>query len=92
MMQWFAVFVVVLVWISDRDSHFKNEVVRRVQKVPNAKHHFATANCPWSNGIVESACKQVVHSFRAVLSELKMYVDEWPDVVNLDQNVLNNFL
>jgi Integrase core domain/Integrase zinc binding domain len=32
LMQWFAVFGVVLLWISDRGSHFKNEVVRRVQK------------------------------------------------------------
>jgi hypothetical protein len=47
LMRWFAVFGVVLLWISDRDSHFKNEVVRRVQKELKAKHHFTTANCPW---------------------------------------------
>jgi hypothetical protein len=29
--RWIAVFGVVLLWISDRGSHFKNEVVRRVQ-------------------------------------------------------------
>jgi Integrase core domain len=28
LMRWFAVFGVVLLWISDRGSHFKNEVVR----------------------------------------------------------------
>jgi hypothetical protein len=32
LMRWFAVFGVVLLWISDRGSHFKNEVVQRVQK------------------------------------------------------------
>jgi hypothetical protein len=32
LMRWFTVFGVVLLWISDRDSHFKNEIVRRVQK------------------------------------------------------------
>jgi transposase InsO family protein len=71
LMRWFAVFGVVLLWISDRGSHFKNEVVRRVQKGLKAKHHFTTANCPWSNGTIESACKQVIHAFRAVLSELR---------------------
>jgi Chromo (CHRromatin Organisation MOdifier) domain len=86
------VFDVVLLWISDRGSHFKNEVVRRVQKELNAKHHFITANCPWPNGTIESACKQVIRAFRAVLSELKMYADEWPEVVNMVQSVLNNSL
>jgi Integrase core domain/RNase H-like domain found in reverse transcriptase/Integrase zinc binding domain len=82
LLRWFAVFGVVLLWKADRGSHFKNEVVQRVQKELKAKHHFTAANCPWSNGPIESACKQVIRAFRAVLSELKMYADEWPDVVN----------
>jgi hypothetical protein len=86
------VFGVVLLWISDRGSHFKDEVVRRVQKELKAKHQFTTANCPWSNGTIESACKQVIRAFRAVLSELKMYADEWPEVVYMVQSVLNNSL
>jgi transposase InsO family protein len=92
LMRWFAVFGVVLLWISNRGSHFKNEVVRRVQKELKAKHDFTTANCPWSNGTIESACKQGIRAFRAVLSELKMYADEWPEVVNMAQGVLNNSL
>jgi IS30 family transposase len=91
-MRWFAVFGVVLLCISDRGSHFKNEVVQRVQKELKAKHHFTTANCPWSNGTIESACKQVIRAFRVVLSELKMYADEWPEVINMVQSVLNNSL
>jgi Integrase core domain/Integrase zinc binding domain len=46
LMRWFAVFNVVLLWISNRGSLFKNEVVRRVQKELKAKHNFITANCP----------------------------------------------
>jgi hypothetical protein len=53
---------------------------------------FTTANCPWSNGTVESACKQMKRAFRAVLSELKLYADEWPEVVNMVQSVLNDSL
>jgi hypothetical protein len=67
-------------------------VVQRVQKELSAKHHFTTANCPWSNGTIESACTQVVRAFREVLSELKIYADEWPEVVNMVQSVLNNSL
>jgi transposase InsO family protein len=90
LMRWLAMFSVVLLWISDRGSHFKNEVVQRVQNELKAKHHFTTENCPCSNGTIESACKQVIHVFRAVLSELKMYADEWPEVANMAQSVLNN--
>jgi Integrase core domain len=92
LMRWFAVFGVVLLWISDRGSHFKDEVVQLEQKELKAKHHFTTANCPWSNDTIESACKQVIRAFRAVLPELNMYADEWPEVVNMVQSVLNNSL
>jgi Integrase zinc binding domain len=88
----FTVFNVVLLWISDRDSHFKNEVVQPVQKELKANHHSTTANCPRSNGTIESACKQVIRAFCAVLSELKICADEWPEVVNMVQSVLNNSL
>jgi transposase InsO family protein len=55
LMRWFAVFCVVLLWISDRGSHFKKEVVQRVQKELKAKHLYTTANCPWSNETIEYA-------------------------------------
>jgi Chromo (CHRromatin Organisation MOdifier) domain len=92
LMRLFAVYDVLLFVISDGESHFYDEVVRRVQKEPKAKHHFTTANCPWSNDTIESACKQVIRAFRAVLSELNMYADEWPEVGNMVQSVLNNSL
>jgi hypothetical protein len=47
LMRWFEVFDVVLLWKANRDSHFKSEAVRRVQKELKAKHHFTTANCQW---------------------------------------------
>jgi hypothetical protein len=59
LMRRFAVFAVELLWISDKSSHFKNEVVRRVQNELKSKNHFTTTNCLVSNGIIESACKQV---------------------------------
>jgi transposase InsO family protein len=71
LMRWFAVFGVVLLWISDRGRNFKNEAVRRVQQELKAKHHFTTANCPWLNGTIESACKQVIRAFRATLPSVR---------------------
>jgi hypothetical protein len=55
LMRWFAVFHVLLLWISDRCILFNNEVIRRVQKDLKSKHCFTTTNCPWSSGTIESA-------------------------------------
>jgi Integrase core domain len=92
LMRWFAVLGVVLIWKSDIGSHFKNEVVQRVQEQSKAKHHLTTENCPWSNGTIESTCEQVIRAFHAVISELRMYASKWPEVVNMVQSVLNNSL
>jgi transposase InsO family protein len=92
LMHWVSEFGVVLLWISDRGSHVKNKVGRRVQKELKAKHHFTTAHCPHSNGTIESEFKQVIRAFRAVLSELKMCADKWPEVANLVWSVLNKCL
>jgi hypothetical protein len=92
LMRWLAVFGVVLLRIPDRGSHFKDEVVRRVKMELKAKYHFTTANFPWSNGTIESTCKQIRRAYCAVLSGLRMYAVEWLEVVSMVQSVLNNSL
>jgi hypothetical protein len=57
-----------------------------------ARHQFTAVNCPWSNGTIESACEQVIRALCAVLFDLKIYTDEWTEVVNRVQSVLNNSL
>jgi hypothetical protein len=90
LIHWFATFGVVLQWFSDQWAHFKNQIMLCLQKKLKAKHHFTTAHCPWANGTIESACKQVIRVSRALLSDLKMSVDDWDKVVPVIQSVLNN--
>jgi hypothetical protein len=90
LMRWFVVFYVVLIWKSDRGSHVKNEVVRRFQRKLKAKRHLSTANFPWSNGTIDSTYKKGICAFRALLSELEMFADEWPEVMHMVQSVLYN--
>jgi hypothetical protein len=59
-----------------------------LQKTHKAKHHFTTAQFPWTNGTIESACKQVISVSRALLSDLS--VDDWDKMVPVIQSVLNN--
>lgn len=39
--------------VSDRGSHFGNELVNKLQEATIFEHHFTLAYCPWSNGTVE---------------------------------------
>jgi hypothetical protein len=54
-----------------------------------AKHHFTTARCPWANGAVENAMKQVLRVFRVLLSEWKMEPKMWRELVPLVQLIYN---
>jgi hypothetical protein len=50
------------------------------------------ANRRWLNGTIESACMQLISSFRTVLWEINMYADEWPKVAIIVQRFPNNCL
>ncbi|CDF38965.1 unnamed protein product [Chondrus crispus] len=46
LLDWFASFGVVYHWVSDRGTHFKNEVVRTLREQTGGSHHFTLAYCP----------------------------------------------
>jgi hypothetical protein len=46
LIHWFAVFGFVLLWMSDRGSHCKNEVARRVQKELKSQSSFYYGELP----------------------------------------------
>lgn len=86
---WCAAFGVPKSLLSDGPTHFKNETVRLVCEGLRVPHHFTLPYCPWSNGAVERLGKELLRVFRAVLSELQMRHDEWPDLLPLVQSALN---
>jgi transposase InsO family protein len=90
LIKWFAAFGVAPRWVSDQGSHFKNQVMTKVQKQLCTKHHFTTAYCPWANGIVEAVCKQTTRAARALLSKMHLAPQEWPCILPAIQAVLNN--
>ena len=87
---WFSTFGVVLHWVSDRGSHFKNEVVSSLSQQNKASHRFTLAYAPWSNGTVEVVNREVLRVLRALCSELKIPFKEWPSIVPIVQGVLNS--
>ena len=90
LMGWFAAFGVVLRWVSDRGSHFKNEVVAKLREQNRATHRFTLAYAPWSNGTVEVVNREVLRVLRALCSELRIPFKEWPNVLPVVQGVLNS--
>jgi len=90
LIQWFSLFGVVTEWVSDRGTHFKNELVKLLRDQVKANHHFTLAYCPWSNGTVEVVCRELLRASRAILSEYQLPHSAWPQVIPLVQSALNN--
>jgi hypothetical protein len=90
LIDWFATFGVVLDWVSDRGSHFRNVVVRLLREQNHSSHRFTLAYCPWSNGTVEVVNREILRVLRALCSELRIPFREWPNLVPLVQGVLNS--
>ncbi|ETV85604.1 hypothetical protein H257_03310 [Aphanomyces astaci] len=86
----FTTFGCVDTWVPDDGSHFKNEVIEKVQKLVGAHHHITTANSPWANGTVEVVNRLVLRAVKALLSEMKLNADEWPHVLPLVKGALNH--
>ena len=87
---WFASFGVSAQWVSDRGSHFKNTLIDKIRQNLRVHHHFTTAYTPFANGTVERVCRETLRVLRALLSEYRMPIAQWPDVVPVIQSAINN--
>lgn len=90
LMEWFSAFGVVLQWVSDRGSHFKNEVVAGLSQKLKGSHHFTLPYCPWTNGTVEVVCREMMRAMKALLSEFQLPFKHWPAVLPIVQSILNS--
>ena len=52
LIRWFSAFGTVPQWLSDRGSHFKNELVRGLREKTHGSCHFTLPYCPWTHGEV----------------------------------------
>ena len=54
------------------------------------KHRFSTSYVPWSNGTVESVCKEVLRAMHVVNAEFNVAEADWTDTVPAIQSIINN--
>ena len=90
LIRWVASFGVVLTWVSDQGSNFKNQTLSLLNRELHAFHHFTNPYHPQSNGTVESMCKEVLRAVRALISEFRLKIVEWPSVIRMVQSILNH--
>ena len=90
LIKWVSAFGTVPQWVSDRGSHFKNEVVRGLQEKTHRSHHFTHPYCPWTNGTVEMVCGELIRAMRAILSEFQLPFKMCPQALPTVQALLNS--
>jgi hypothetical protein len=88
-MKWYSLFGIALVHISDQGSHFKNVVVSELNRRLSTKHHFTLPYIPWSNGTVEVVVREMRKLLKVWVSEFRIGLRKWPDLIPLMNHVLN---
>lgn len=87
--KWIETFSTMEVWVSDQGSHFKNLVMDELAMKHHIRHHFTVAYSPWSNGAIERCCREVLRATTALLSEMRLAPQDWPDIIQVIQKVIN---
>lgn len=87
---WSAAFGVPVGHMSDGQRHLKNETLGLISKGLRVLHHFTLPYTPWSDGGVNHLGKELLHLFRAFISELPLDHGGWPDLLPLVQSAIDN--
>jgi transposase InsO family protein len=90
LIDWFKRFGVVHQWVSDQGAHFRNQLVEKLQRALGAQHHFVTAYTPWANGSVEVVNREILKCMKALLSERRLAIQDWPTLLPVVQAALNS--
>ena len=76
-LKWCAPFGVPIAFTSDDGTHFAEQVMHTVSSRLGVVHNFGVANVSWSHGTVERMNREVVKTFREVLSGRRRLPSEW---------------
>ena len=89
-LKWCDSFGVPKAFTSDGGKHFARQVMQMVSSRLGVVRHFGVANVSWSHGTVQRMNREVVKTFRAVLSERSRPPNGWPLVLGAVQWALNS--
>jgi transposase InsO family protein len=89
LLKWFSFFGVVLLWGSDRGSHFLNQAMTQMRQLLRADHHFVVPYAPFANGLAERGVKGITNIFATLLSEFRLEPADWPQLADVVQAAHN---
>jgi hypothetical protein len=94
LLYWEARFRVIDVVVTDRGSHFKNNVMEQWVKAHRGadkagEHHFTFAYSPWANGTVERVNRTILELFRMMKMDWEIPEYEWPFILPHVMSVIN---
>jgi hypothetical protein len=89
LMDWMKRFGAAPIWVSDRGTHFKNQMVADIAERMLVDHHFTTAHIHYNNGTVERVMRELKATLVSLLRETKLDRDEWPRLLPAVQSALN---
>eukprot|EP00924_Labyrinthula_sp_SR-Ha-C_P012983 augustus_masked-scaffold_12-processed-gene-5.11-mRNA-1 protein AED:1.00 eAED:1.00 QI:0/0/0/0/1/1/2/0/1673 len=75
--------------VTDRGSHFANQLLELLQKEVRFTHNYAVSYASWTNGEVEIVHRKVLSFLRSLVSELRLQWDQWPDVIESVMTAVN---
>lgn len=88
--KWCSLFGVPEVFVSDQGSHFVNNAMKSVTEALELRHHLTVAYAPWANGTVERVNSEVLRVMRALSSEWRVKIEDWPVLVPIVNAALNS--
>ena len=78
--------------LSDRGTHFKNEVIRILAaNLGLLPQHFTIAYCPFSNGSIERLNLDLLDLLVLLLAESGEQFYQWPYFLNAIMDILNSY-
>ena len=76
-------------FITDRGTHFKNQILQRIAELTGVNHRLTPAYNPASNGSVEVVNKSLRKLLTCLITENRMQNEDWPFLLPIVQRILN---
>lgn len=72
-----TVFTPSHIWVTDRGTHFCNEVMQALADSFSVHHNPTVAYAPWDNGTIERIMSPILPSVKIMLVEYKLGPQHW---------------
>ena len=89
LLDWFKTFGIPSVIVSDGGPHFRNSLIQLLARELTFEHHLTLAHSPWANGSVERLNRSMLAYFRKSLSQLRVPLERWPELLPYVQYIHN---